>query len=125
MYKQQLKQEICNLVSEGKINFDHYQNLMEKFKIIKEEDLKLLMEGDTPTSRKTVFSILGILPGTGNPIIWALYRTIRGSFDECTEKCGTYKINNKDRQRCMISCRQDYKKKMGELKQKAAKMKKK
>lgn len=36
---------------------------------------------------------------------WAGYRLIRSAFDECTKKCGMFKINNPKRQMCLFKCK--------------------
>jgi len=70
------------------------------------------------TGRKTAMSVAGLIFGLG-PVWWAVYRTIRASFDQCTEKCGTYKINTRERQVCMAKSREERDKKMAALKTKA------
>ena len=37
--------------------------------------------------------------------IWALYRAIRGKYDKCTKRCGTFEINTARRQHCMAKCK--------------------
>jgi len=37
--------------------------------------------------------------------LWALYRKVRATFDKCSKKCGTYKLNTIDRQNCMSQCK--------------------
>jgi len=37
--------------------------------------------------------------------IWALYRVIRGKYDKCTKRCGTFEINTARRQHCMAKCK--------------------
>lgn len=37
--------------------------------------------------------------------LWALYRFIRGKYDQCTKKCGTFEINSARRQHCMAKCK--------------------
>lgn len=86
---------------------------------------KLLTEEEKyypTTGRKTAMSIAGMLAGLG-PVWWAVYRTIRAAFDECTEKCGTYKINTRERQVCMAKCKDERDRKLAGLKVKAAKAK--
>lgn len=54
--------------------------------------------------RKSGMSLFGqTIGGLGIP--WAIYRTIRSQFDNCTRKCGSYEINTSRRQHCMIQCK--------------------
>lgn len=58
----------------------------------------------------------------GGQIIWGTYRWIRSWFDECTKKCGTFKTNDLDRQKCLQNCKNLRDKKLQELSKKAYKI---
>jgi hypothetical protein len=53
--------------------------------------------------RKSFMSVAGAQAYLGVPYL--IYRTIRGNFDKCTKKCGTYELNTSRRQHCMIKCK--------------------
>ena len=59
----------------------------------------------------------------GGLLLWGTYRVIRSWFDKCTKACGTFKVNDADRQICMKKCKTEYEKKMVELTKKAYKVK--
>jgi hypothetical protein len=83
-----------------------------------------LLEYETSV-RKTAMSIaglIGVFP-VGGPIHWGVYRTLRASFDKCTEQCGTYRINNAERQICMQKCKEELANKVSKLKAKVKKEK--
>ena len=110
------------LLMDGMLILDADKTLVENE--FEKSPVKSLLEYET-SGRKTAMSVLGIvgLP-IGGPVQWAVYRTIRAAFDECTEKCGTYKINNAERQICMQKCKEERNKKISELKAKIKKSKK-
>lgn len=65
--------------------------------------------------RKTVMSVAGLVL---DPVDWLLYRTIRGAFDKCSKECGTYRINNAERQECLAKCKEVKDREMRKLKEK-------
>ena len=102
MYKEKLQGLITERFLNNKIDAEKYVRLNEKIDVLSDSKAKELLEEG---GRKTVMSIIGLTIGLG-PVGWAVYRTIRASFDKCSEQCGTYKINNSDRQICMDRCKQ-------------------
>ena len=67
--------------------------------------------------RKSVMSVVAVTSLYGIPYL--IYRTIRSSFDHCTERCGTYELNTSRRQHCMLKCKVDkYEKMVKSAKQK-------
>ena len=100
--KEILKGMITERFLDNKISSEKYVKLSEKINLMKDEKAKEMIEEG---GRKTVMSIAGLTIGLG-PVGWAVYRTIRGSFDKCSEECGTYKINNSERQICMQKCKE-------------------
>lgn len=39
------------------------------------------------------------------PWLWAAYRGIRASFDQCTKQCGVFGLNASKRQLCLQRCK--------------------
>lgn len=118
--------QLMKLVMDGEL-------VVEPDKVLVENEFKKsaynsLLEQYKTSGRKTAMSVAGILGVFyGGPVTWAVYRTIRAAFDKCTEQCGTYKINNAERQICMQKCKEERDKKISALKAKvkASKTKKK
>jgi|ADurb_Leu_02_Slu_FD_contig_51_286417_length_896_multi_2_in_0_out_0_2 hypothetical protein len=109
------------LLVDGLLVLDADEKLVEN-EFIKSPVSKLL-EYKT-SGRKTAMSVAGLLGVFyGGPVTWAVYRTIRAAFDKCTEKCGTYKINNAERQICMQKCKEERDRKLSQLKAKVQKEK--
>lgn len=118
------------LLMDARLSLNYDEKLVEsKFN---QSEVKTLLEKDPvdvrvhppykSSGRKTAMSVLGLVGGPPfGPVNWVVYRTIRAAFDECTEQCGTYKINNAKRQICMQKCKEERDKKLAKLK---AKMKK-
>lgn len=77
-------------------------------------------ETEHPKTKKSVMSVLGLV---SSPMVWVIYRTILGDHDKCVKQCGTYKINTKTRQACILKCNQKKKKNISNLKAKAKTMK--
>jgi hypothetical protein len=119
--------QLLNLLLTGEMVVEvKEENQLEMIKEFKESSMfKLLTEKEEyeypTTGRKTTMSVLGITGFGLGPIKWAAYRTIRAAFDKCTEKCGTFKINNARRQQCMQKCKDDEAKGIDVLKSKMKK----
>ena len=109
------------LLMDGMLVLDADKKLVESE--FKKSNLPVLLEYET-SGRKTAMSVAGLTIGLG-PVWWAVYRAIRSAFDKCTERCGTFKINNRERQVCMQKCKEERDKKIANLKAKAKMSKKK
>jgi hypothetical protein len=79
-----------------------FYNLNEAGKI---ELKKRFLKESSKENVKHAASVAGVGIGAAG---WALYRKIRSNFDECTKKCGTYKINDSERQSCMKKCKESF-----------------
>ena len=94
--------QIKALLMDGEI-----QNLDEQAEQIVEQRWELSeVGGKIAQTRKSLFSRMGA-PLKVPPVaaIWALYRVIRGQFDVCTKRCGTFELNTARRQHCLAKCK--------------------
>jgi hypothetical protein len=77
-----------------------------------EQKIMLIKEIQEST-KKTTMSAVGFVAGL--PLGWAGYRVIRGAFDKCSDRCGTFKINNEERQACLAKCKEELKRKLATI----------
>jgi hypothetical protein len=93
------KVDIMGFLMDGKIQ--HFDESVEQVVI----DRFSVHEagGRVAKFRKSFMSVSGGTAYLGIPYL--IYRTIRGNFDKCTKKCGTYELNTSRRQHCMIKCK--------------------
>jgi adenylosuccinate lyase len=97
----------------------YYLKMENRVNKLSEEDCEKLVMNileDIAPERKTAMSGLGTavsasgstlglsVGGWSAPIAYAIYRAVRGKFDECSKACGTYAINTPKRQICMAKC---------------------
>ena len=59
----------------------------------------------------------------GGWVLWSSYRWVRSWFDEASEKCNKYGVNDLKRQICMKKVKEEYKKKMQVLTKQGYKIK--
>ncbi len=64
----------------------------------------------SPTSgkeaRKAAMSTMGMVK---HPVVYSGYRTMKAIFSKCARKCGAFRPNTVERQRCLAACKQQAK----------------
>lgn len=97
----------------------YYLKMENRINKLSEEDCEKLVMNileDIAPERKTGMSALGAaasasgstlgvaIGGWSAPVMYAIYRAVRGKFDQCSKACGVYALNTPKRQICMAKC---------------------